>query len=176
MRYFLVLIVLLCLAGSANAQIHFGISLNLNSQPAWGPTGNDYAENYYLPDIEAYYNVSTHRFYYNANGRWIYSSNLPRRYRNYDLYNSYKVVVNERNPWRNHNTYRDKYSSYKGRHDQEVIRDSRDSKYFENRNHPQHNSWVRQQRHGDDHNRNDANRDNDRNNGNHKQGNGKGKK
>ena len=41
--------------------------------------------------------------------------------------------------------YREKYSSYKGRHDQEVIRDSHDSKYFVNKNHPQHKNWVKQQ-------------------------------
>jgi hypothetical protein len=181
MRYFLVLMVIICLAGTTNAQVSLGLSFNLNSQPAWGPTGNDYAEYYYLPDIETYYNVSQHRFYYNLNGRWIYSSNLPRRYRDYDLYNSYKVVVNERNPWRNHSTYRDKYSSFKDRHDQQPIRDSRDSKYFANRNHPEHNNWVRQQRRDDD----NRNRSNNGNNGNGKgngnkredrQGNGKGKK
>jgi hypothetical protein len=44
--------------------------------------------------------------------------------------------------------YREKYSSYKGRHDQEVIRDSHDSKYFVNKNHPQHNEWVKQQKQG----------------------------
>jgi hypothetical protein len=43
--------------------------------------------------------------------------------------------------------YREKYSSYKGRHDQQPIRDSRDSKYFVNKNHPEHNNWVKQQKH-----------------------------
>ncbi|MEW6654078.1 MAG: hypothetical protein AB1394_11505, partial [Bacteroidota bacterium] len=122
------------------------------------------------------------------NGRWIYSSNLQRRYRDYDLYNSYKVVVNEKRPWRNHNTFREKYSSFKGRRDQEVIRDSRDSRYFANRNHPQHNTWVREQRQNngnrDGWNRGnnsnvDNNGNNDKGNGNKKndkQGNGRDKK
>lgn len=127
-----------------------------------------------MPDIEAYYNVSSHRFYYNLNGRWIYSSNLPRRYRDYNLYNSYKVVVNEKRPWRNHNTFREKYSSFKGRRDQEVIRDSRDSRYFANRNHPQHNTWVREQRqnNGNRDGRNRGNNSNVDNNGNNDKGNG----
>jgi hypothetical protein len=146
MRYFFVLIVALFLASTLNAQISFSLNLNLDSQPAWGPTGYDYVGYYYLPDIEVYYNVPQHRFYYNEKGRWIYSSYLPSRYRSYDLYNSYKVVVNEQKPWRNHKTYIEKYSSYKDRHDQQPIRDSRDSKYFVNKNHPEHNNWVKQQK------------------------------
>jgi hypothetical protein len=56
-------------------------------------------------------------------------------------------VVNEKEPWRNHDTYREKYASYRGRHDQPTIRDSHDSKYFVNKNHPEHNKWQSQQRH-----------------------------
>ena len=175
MRNILVLIIVFCLASTLNAQVSFGLSINLNSQPAWGPTGYDYAEFYYLPDIEVYYNVSQRRYYYNQGGRWRYSSNLPYRYRSFDLYNSYKVVVNERTPWRNHNNYRDKYSSYRDRHDQQPIRDSRESKYFANRYHPEHNNWVKQQR-NENNNRNDRNRDNNRNDNRGKQDKGKNKK
>ena len=175
MRYLFVLIVALCLASTLNAQVSFSIGFNLNNQPAWGPTGYDYAEFYYLPDIEVYYNVPQHRYYYNQGGRWRYSYNLPSRYSNYDLYNSYKVVVNERNPWRNHYTYRDKYSSYRDRHDQQPIRDSRDSKYFSNRYHPEYNNWVKQQR-NENNNRNDRNRNNNQNDNRGKQDKGKNKK
>jgi len=147
MRYVLALTFAVCLAGTAEAQLSLSLGFNLDRQPVWGPTGYDHVEYYYMPDIEVYYNVPEHMFYYNEHGRWISRSSLPSRYRGYDLYNSYKVVVNERAPYRNHNIYRDKYSSYKGRHDQGAIRDSRDSRYFVNRNHPEHNNWVKQQRH-----------------------------
>jgi len=147
MRYFFAFIVALLFACSLEAQVRINLGLNLDRQPIWGPTGNDYVENYYLPDIEAYYNVPQHRFYYNERGRWISRTSLPSRFRNYDLYNSHKVVVNDREPWRNHETYRDKYSSFKGARDQQPIRDSRDSKYFVNKNHPEHNNWVKQQKH-----------------------------
>jgi hypothetical protein len=173
MRYFLVLIAALFIAGTLNAQISFGISFNLESQPAWGPTGYDRAEYYYLPDIEAYYNVPLHRFYFYERGRWISRSSLPSRYHDYDLFKSYKVVVNERNPWRNHGNYREKYANYKGRRDQEPIRDSRDSKYFVNKYHPEHNNWIQQQKRdkgnqkdmrnnneGDSRNRNNAQKQN----------------
>ncbi|PKL83495.1 MAG: hypothetical protein CVV24_04590 [Ignavibacteriae bacterium HGW-Ignavibacteriae-3] len=147
MRNIFALIVAFFIAGTVSAQISIGISLNLNTQPAWGPTGYDYVENYYLPDIDVYYNVTTHRYYYYDKKGWRYSVNLPSRYRNYDIYNSYKVVVNEKNPWKNHKSYKEKYSSYKGRHDQQPIRDSRDSKYYANKYHPEHNNWVKQQKH-----------------------------
>jgi hypothetical protein len=146
MRYLFLLITALVLSSAINAQVRVNLNFNLDSQPAWGPTGNDYVENYYLPDIEAYYNVPTHRFYYNEGGRWISRASLPSRFGNYDLNNAYKVVVNDKNPWRNHETYRAKFASYKGRHDQETIRNSKDSKYFVNKNHPEHNNWVKQQK------------------------------
>jgi hypothetical protein len=163
MRYFFAFITALFFACSLEAQVGVHLNLNLGSQPIWGPTGNDYVENYYLPDIEAYYNVPQHRFYYNEGGRWISRASLPARF-HYDLYNSHKVVVNEREPWLNHATYRDKYASFKGAHDQQPIRDSHDSKYFVNAKHPEHNNWVKQQKH-----------DNGKHIGQNKGNNGKGK-
>jgi len=158
MRYFFVLIVALFLANTVNAQVSINLNFNIDRQPIWGPTGYDHVEYYYLPDIDIYYYVPQHRFYCSEGGRWISRSSLPSQYRNYDLYNSYKVVVNEKEPWRNHETYREKYYTYKGRHDQQTIRDSRDSKYFVNKNHPEHNKWVQRQKH--DIGRNKANKQN----------------
>ena len=145
MRYFFALIVALFLTVALDAQIHGSVNLNIGTQPVWGPTGYDHVDNYYLPDIETYYNVPTHRYYYNERGRWRSSANLPSKYSNYDLYNSHKVVVNDNQPWKNHSTNQTKYASFKGQHDQQPIRDSKDSKYFVNKSHPEHNNWVKQQ-------------------------------
>lgn len=98
---------------------------NIDAQPAWGPSGYDYAENYYLPDVEAYYCVPRHQFVYFDNGNWCYASSLPGRYANYDLYSGYKVVINERNPWMHFNEHRMQYAPYRYRHDQMVLRDYR---------------------------------------------------
>jgi len=147
MRSFLVFIVAVILSSTVDAQVRINLNFNVDRQPVWGPAGYDYVEYYYLPDIEVYYNVPQHRYYYYERGRWIGRSSLPSRYRGYDLYNSYKVIVNEPTPYRNHATYRDKYSSYKGRHDQQPIRDARDPKYYVNPNHPEHNNWLKQQQH-----------------------------
>ena len=141
----LMLLGTLCATGSLQAQVSMGLSFNIGSQPVWGPTGYDHVDYYYLPDAEAYYNVSERRFYYFEGGRWVGRSRLPERYRNINLYTTHKVVVNERQPYRNHEKYRAQYSSFRGQHDQSPIRDSHDSKYYVNRNHPEHNNWVREQ-------------------------------
>lgn len=152
MRYVTTLIIALLFAigamtaSDAQAAVSVRINVNLGDQPVWGPIGYDYVENYYLPDIDVYYCVPQHRFYYDDGGRWIYSRTLPPRFHDYDLYHSYKVVVNDHRPWRHPQTYRGKYVSYKGRHDQEVIRDSHDSKYFVIKDHPEHGQWVAQQK------------------------------
>lgn len=103
-------------AGKANAQINVNIGL----QPAWGPVGYQYVDYYYLPDIETYYYVPTRQFIYLNNGRWIYSAGLPSRYRTYNLYNGYKVVVNQPKPYLYHSTYKVKYAKYKGSNGKQV--------------------------------------------------------
>jgi hypothetical protein len=162
MRYFFLFIAAVLLLSTLQAQVSISLNFNLDRQPVWGPIGYDHVEYYYLPDIEVYYNVPQQRFYYNEGGRWIGKSRLPSRYRDFDLYNSYKVVVNERTPYRNHKMYRDQYASYKGRHDQQPIRDARDPKYFVNPKHPEHNNWVKQQKH-DQGKGNDQNNNRDKN-------------
>ncbi|MFI5138090.1 MAG: hypothetical protein ACHQIM_09695 [Sphingobacteriales bacterium] len=130
---FTAVIILSCLTFKmAGAQIHFSVGVNIGLQPAWGPVGYDHADYYYLPDIGAYYDVPAHQYIYFENNVWVHRAYLPVRYRNYDLYHGYKAVINERNPWERHNVYRDRYAGYRGRHDQGVIRDSRDNRY---RNH-----------------------------------------
>ncbi|MHB1688708.1 MAG: hypothetical protein ACYCVH_15250 [Ignavibacteriaceae bacterium] len=151
--YFTILIagILIVLAAPLKAQVHF--NFNISSQPVWGPVGYDEVQYYYLPDIDTYYYVPQHRFIYQERGRWITSSYLPPRYRNYNLYNGHKVVINEDKPYRHDQDYREKYGSYRDRHDQQSIRDSRDSKYFVNKNHPEHNKWIERQRHDNGHGR-----------------------
>lgn len=175
MRYFLATIVALLLVASvpntSHAELSVRLNLNLGSQPIWGPTGYDYVENYYLPDIDVYYNVPHHRYYYDNGGRWVSSSNLPRRYRHFDLYGSYKVVVNDPSPWQNHAKYRDQYGTYKGRHDQQPIRDSRDQKYYVIKSHPEHKNWLQQQKHQKQQDRQNQQDQQKHDNGNHNGGN-----
>ncbi|HTK83154.1 MAG TPA: hypothetical protein VL633_12775 [Bacteroidota bacterium] len=163
MRYLLLAIVTVLCVSALPAQVNFRLNFNVDKQPVWGPTGYDHVEYYYLPDIETYYNVPQHMFIYRERGRWVSRSRLPYRYRNFDFYNSYKVVVNDPRPYRNHRMYRDRYATYRGRHDQDLIRDSRDSRYYVNKDHPEHDNWMRRQRqdNGDGRGRDEGSRYND---------------
>lgn len=138
--------ILIVFGAPLKAQLQVSLNVNIGSQPIWGPVGYDEVQYYYLPDIDAYYSVTQHRFYYDEDGKWINRSSLPPRFHKYDLYHGYKVVVNEREPWKRNETYRAKYSEFRGRKDQPVIRDSREPKYFVNKNHPEHKNWVKQQK------------------------------
>jgi len=124
----------------ADAQVKFSLNVNIGSQPDWGPVGYDHVEYYYMPDIDTYYYVPGHQYVYLQNNKWIRATSLPARYRSYDVYKGYKVVVNQPEPWRNQKAIRAKYATYKGRHGQAVIRDSHDVKY---RNH-----WKGNDSHG----------------------------
>ncbi len=141
-----ILIAALLLSGfvfqTANAQVRIGVNLNIGSQPIWGPVGYDHVEYYYMPDIDAYYYVPNHQYIYLERGRWIFASSLPYSY-HYDLYSGYKVVVNEPQPYRQAEMYRIKYASYKGNHEQQIIRNSHEEKYFEVKDHPEHNKWKK---------------------------------
>ena len=112
----------------ADAQI--SISINIGSQPIWGPTGYDHVDYYYFPDIGCYYYVPQRMFIYPRGSQWIYASSLPPQYSTYNLYTGYKVVLNGvHKPYLQNSIYRSRYSSYRGRRGQAVIRDSHDPKY-----------------------------------------------
>jgi hypothetical protein len=123
------------------------VSANISDQPGWGPIGYDRADYYYLPEINSYYSVSDRQYYYRDGTNWTHASSLPTSYRSHDLYHSYKVVVNEDRPYQNNIVHQEKYRAYRDRRDQPVIRDSHDPKYYENKDHPEHDNWVKKHNH-----------------------------
>ena len=123
----------------ASSTIHAQISVNLNigTAPNWGPVGYAEAEYYYLPDVEAYYDVRATQFIYFGGGRWIRSRYLPNQYRNYDLYGGYKVVLNDYHgsrPYTNFRNHKVKY--YRGYHgsQQSNIGYNDNRRYYDNDN------------------------------------------
>ncbi len=105
------------------SQVH--VNINVGAQPAWGPSGYDYVEYYYLPDIDAYYDVPKKQFVYFSGNRWLFAPGPPPQYRNFDLHRSYKVVINEPKPYLKHKVYHAKYLQYKGNYGkQKVLRDN----------------------------------------------------
>jgi len=86
------------------------VSVNVNvSPPPWGLVGVTNATYYYLPDVEAFYNVPTAMFIFVENGVWVHRAMLPPRYRGYDLYKGHKVNMNDYSG----NTPAQLYSAYK---------------------------------------------------------------
>lgn len=138
---------------TSQAQVSVDISINIESQPVWGPVGYDHVEYYYLPDIDAFYYVPRQQYVYMQSGRWIFSASLPPAYSRYDLYGGYKVVVNDPRPYRNIVYYRTKYSGYKNNRSQEMIRNSREPKYFVNRGHPEYRNWKKDRDQGKNENK-----------------------
>ena len=108
--------IILLVTSATQAQV--SVNVNIGAPPAWGPAGYSSVEYYYLPDVQAYYDVRATQFIYFGGGRWIRSRYLPNQYRNYDLYNGYKVVLNDYKgdaPYSYHTKHRANYpKGYKG--------------------------------------------------------------
>ncbi len=69
------------------------VTVTIGSPPAWGPVGYPEVRYYYLPDVEAYYDIQSTKFIYYQPTGWVYASRLPSRYRHYNLYDGYKVAM-----------------------------------------------------------------------------------
>lgn len=81
----------LLFSGAAVAQV----TVIVGSPPMWGPVGYTEVRYYYLPGVESYYDIESSRFIYYSGGVWVHRTYLPSKYRNYDLYNGYKVVLTD---------------------------------------------------------------------------------
>ncbi len=107
----------LFLAVTTQAQV--SVNVNFGSPPAWGPVGYSNVQYYYLPDVQAYYDINASMFIYQSAGVWVHRTYLPSRYRNYNLYGGYKVVLNDYHGSRPYNNYREHSRMYgKGYHGQ----------------------------------------------------------
>jgi hypothetical protein len=169
-------IVLMC-AGTANAQV--SVNVNIGSPPMWGPAGYTDVQYYYLPDVQAYYDIRSSMFIYQNSGVWVHRTYLPTRYRNYDLYGGYKVVMTDyhgKRPYTHFREYRTKYArGYRG-HEQHNIgmRPEKGNSYGRPSNARNHGSMKNGSSNvknpGNDNSHGDGKKDN------HGHDNGKGKK
>jgi hypothetical protein len=137
---FFTLVFLTCFGNAAKAQMDMGFNIGL--QPLWGPVGYDYVQYYYIPDLDLYYDV-VHREYVALDefGQWSPMPVLPLQYRNIDLFSLHKEVINQRTPWVHHDKHKNRYSKYRGRNDQQMIRDSHEERYWQIQDHPFHSQW-----------------------------------
>ncbi len=123
---------------SVEAQV--SVNVNIGTPPAWGPTGYNTVDFYYLPDVQTYYDVRATQFIFFSNGKWNRSNRLPAQYRNYNLYNGYKVVLTDykgNRPYTYFNTHKTKYfKGYKGKPQKNigVYRGNNSNSYKANKN------------------------------------------
>ena len=83
--------------------------------PDWGVAGSENARYYYIPDIDSYYDISSKNFVYMNNGQWTKSTDVPAAYKEVDLYDSYKVVLHDEEPFKEYDKVKVKYAKgYKG--------------------------------------------------------------
>ena len=154
--------IILLISSATQAQV--SVSLNIGTAPSWGPSGYANVDYYYLPDVQAYYDLRASQFIYFGSGRWVRSRYLPRQYRNYDLNRGYKVVLNDyhgNRPYSNFNNDRVRYhKGYRGENQRSIgyrndnDRRSDNHRYTQNRryadNHRNSNNY-RNERHDEGH-------------------------
>ncbi len=98
-------------------QAQMTVNVDTGSPPPWGPVGYTDARYYYLPDVESYYDVHATMFICFVEGAWVHRAHLPSRYKRYDLYKGYKVVITDYHgsaPYANFKEHKAKYA--KGYH------------------------------------------------------------
>lgn len=119
MKTIKLIVVALILSFAVSVEAQISMNVNIGTPPQWGPTGYTDVRYYYLPDVEAYYDVPSSKFIYFNGSNWIHRRSLPRHYRNYDLYNGYKVVMTDyrgNSPYAHFKEHKSKYAKgYRGK-------------------------------------------------------------
>ena len=165
LRLFILGMVLL-VAGTTQGQL--SVRFNIGSPPQWAPTGHAEARYYYLPDVEAYYDVQSSMFIYYEGRNWVHRSYLPNRFRDYDLYGGYKVVMKDYHgdrPYERFSEQRIQYSKGRNREIQRTIGDRPGRGQFNKKDFRESNQVNRGR--GDDNRRgNEKDKNDNRGNGN----------
>ncbi|SDT22301.1 hypothetical protein SAMN05216490_2779 [Mucilaginibacter mallensis] len=185
---------------TANAQIRIHLGINLfphhiyvrpavvdvqpapvvytDNAPADYNSDDDY---YYLPDVNAYYNVAQQCYYYNDGDNWISAAYLPGEYRNYDWMHARRFEVRSPRPYLHNDLYMNRYhgANYQWAHrddhfqggyanhfnggDQHFDNRGGYAQHFDNRNQNNYNQQYNQNRdnRGQQFNQNRGNRGDD---------------
>lgn len=153
------LALILLMSVFAHAQV--SVNVNIGTPPSWGPEGYDNTRYYYLPDIDIYYDIAQSQYIYENSGKWVRDRRLPSRYRQYDFYDGYKVVLNDYRgdaPFTYHKKHITKYpKGYKGK--PQKNRGNKPEKY--------HNSEKQKHNKGNSKKGNNSNKDKDHSHGGH---------
>lgn len=163
---------------TANAQIRINFGLHIRpiyaryhapvvvEQPVYQEPVATYDDSddddyYYLPDVDAYYNVNAGCYYYNDGYNWVSAAYLPGAYRNYDWRSVRRYEVREHRPFARADFYRSRFNGRQVAEFRNYHRDN-DNRGGYNRNDNYNRGWG--------YNRPEQRRDNDNHYGNRGQG------
>ena len=82
--------------------------------------GYSHAAYYYMPDVGIYYDIPAHQYIYASDKGWVRKRSLPAKYRQYDIYHGYKVVLNQPSPWLNDDELKARYARHRRRRRLEI--------------------------------------------------------
>lgn len=82
--------------------------------PLWAPAYYPGVRYYYIPDIEAFYDLSNQDFVYLDDGQWLFSYGLPAIYSGFDLFGAFIVAldVDVFQPWMHFQFYVSNYPRF----------------------------------------------------------------
>ena len=113
---------------TANAQVRFHIGLNVGpvrvaytarpvvvedpiyQEPVQVYDDSNDDDYYYLPDVDAYYDINAGCYYYNDGYDWVSCAYLPGAYRNYDWRSVRRYEIREHRPFMRNDFYRSRYN------------------------------------------------------------------
>lgn len=85
------------------------------STPVWAKAAPANVNYYYLPDINTYYDAPSKVYIYQRDGKWVRTSTLPARYRNYNLASGQTVYLTDYRGNTPYTLYKVHKVKYKGR-------------------------------------------------------------
>ncbi|MES2274818.1 MAG: hypothetical protein V4592_02270 [Bacteroidota bacterium] len=146
---------------TADAQLGIRINLHLGTQPVYVPAPQPVVVNepvyndddyYYLPEVEAYYSVGEHSYYYQDGDRWVSAAYLPGRYHDFDWRSAKRFEVRASRPYMHHDIYRGRFGGYVNRNDYYARAYPNRGNYDNNRGHEQYGNreWNQNQNRGND--------------------------
>lgn len=142
MKSIKLIIIGICLFFVGEMQAQISVNIQLGSPPQWGPAENTQVRYYYLPDVEAYYDIQDSKFIYYSQHRWVRRSYLPKAYRNYDLYKGYKVLLSDyrgNTPYTYFKAHQKKYfKGYNHGQEQKTIGKRPTNKKYKSKHHKKH--------------------------------------
>lgn len=109
---------------ATQAQAQVSVNINLGTPPVWAPADRVEVQYYYLPEIDAYYDVPAERFIYISNGGWKRSERLPARYSGYNLRGGRVVYLTDyrgNSPYVYHKNHKVKYVTTRYRAPKKVV-------------------------------------------------------